>query len=93
MKNVLNFIIVVIAAAAIIGCSTRDTASGGNALAVKIAMLDSLKNQQSILANEVSALEAELVLLDPSRAIKPKLISIAEITPKDLMHILICRVS
>ena len=79
MKNILYLIIL---SFAIGGCGSGDSASTGTALEVKTAALDSLKSQQIVLANQIAALEAEIVVLDPSRAIKPKLVAIAEIAPE-----------
>lgn len=79
MKNILFLIIF---SFAISSCGTKDSASGDSALALKTAALDSLKNQQLALADQIAALEAEILVLDPSRAIKPKLVAISEIAPK-----------
>ena len=60
----------------------EDSAPAGNGLAAKNAELAKLKNQQSELTKRITALEAEIVQLDPSKAVQPKLVSIAEIAPE-----------
>lgn len=58
------------------------SAPAGNSLAAKNAELAKLKNQQSNLAKKIAAVEAEIIKLDPSKAVQPKLVSIAEIAPE-----------
>lgn len=60
----------------------EDAAASGNGLAEKTAALAKLKSQQSALSKKIAALEAEIIELDPSKAVKPKLVSVAEIAPK-----------
>ncbi|MCB0555331.1 MAG: efflux RND transporter periplasmic adaptor subunit [Phaeodactylibacter sp.] len=60
----------------------EDSSPSGNDLAAKNAALAKLKNQQSDLAKKITALEAEIIKLDPSKAIQPKLVSVAEIAPE-----------
>ena len=60
----------------------ENSAPAGNGLAAKTAELAKLKNQQSDLTKRITALEAEIVQLDPSKAVQPKLVSIAEIAPE-----------
>lgn len=80
MRNVLFIFILTLLVSS---CGKNESAApGGNDLAAKTAELARLKSQQSDLANQIAALEAELIRLDPSRAIKPKLVSVAEIAPE-----------
>lgn len=60
----------------------EDPSPSGNDLAAKNAALAKLKNQQSDLAKKIAVLEAEIIKLDPSKAIQPKLVSVAEIAPE-----------
>ncbi|MBI1225597.1 MAG: efflux RND transporter periplasmic adaptor subunit [Bacteroidetes bacterium] len=55
---------------------------GSKNLASKNAELTKLKAQQSDLSQKIAALEAEIITLDPSKAIQPKLVSVAEIAPE-----------
>ncbi len=57
-------------------------APSGKELAAKTTELAKLKNQQSGLAKKIAALEAEIAELDPSKAVQPKLVSVAEIAPE-----------
>ncbi len=64
-------------------CKNAETGSkGGKDLATKIANLEKLKTQQADISQKIAALEAEIVKLDPSKAIQPKLVSVAEIAPE-----------
>ncbi|MCB9273503.1 MAG: efflux RND transporter periplasmic adaptor subunit [Lewinellaceae bacterium] len=60
----------------------EDTSLAGDKLTEKNAELDRLKKQQSDLGKKIAALEAEIIKLDPSKAIQPKLVSVAEIAPE-----------
>ncbi len=80
MKNSIGVFILL---ALLGGCKKNEPATpSGNDLAAKNAALAKLKNQQTDLANQIAALEAEIILLDPSKAILPKLVSVAEIAPE-----------
>lgn len=80
MRNVLFVVILLLMANA---CGKNESAiPGGSDLAVKTAELAKLKSQQADLAKQIANLEAEIIKLDPSRAILPKLISVAEIAPE-----------
>ncbi|HOY14242.1 MAG TPA: efflux RND transporter periplasmic adaptor subunit [Saprospiraceae bacterium] len=48
----------------------------------KIQKLEDLKDQQTTITEEIAKLESEIMKLDPTKAIKPKLISISEIAPE-----------
>ncbi len=79
MRNVLCSVIIIILASA---CSMKEADTGkGDILGSKRAALARLKNQQSDLANQIAVLEAEINHLDPSKAVKPKLVSVLEIAP------------
>ena len=58
---------------------TKDTPMTGSDLEAKEAALAALKNQQADLNRQIAKLEAEIVQLDPSKAIQPKLVAVAEI--------------
>ena len=81
MKNSLGVFILL--ALLMSGCGKNEpSAVSGNELAAKNAKLAELKQQQTQLTNQIAALEAEIIQLDPSKAIQPKLIAIAEIAPE-----------
>ena len=64
-------------------CGKNEPAAlSGNELGAKNAELAKLKSQQSDLAKKIASLEAEIIQLDPSKAIQPKLVSVAEIAPE-----------
>ena len=67
------FIILVIAS-----CQSNEGAND-NTLEGKNKKLAELKSEQADITSKISALEAEIIKLDPSKAIKPKLVSIDEI--------------
>lgn len=66
-----------------VGCTQNgDVNSSGGDLSAKNAALTDLKRQQSEITKQIAALEAEIITLDPSKAVPPKLISVAEIAPQ-----------
>lgn len=71
---------------ALASCGKQAPTEGGNTLEAKLKELQTLKTQQSELATKISTLEKEIVKLDPSRAVKPKLVTIAELTPEGFQH-------
>lgn len=80
MRNVFFAIILLFLASS---CGKNgNPVPAGNDLATKTAELAQLKSQQAELAKQITALEAEIIRLDPSKAIQPKLISVAEIAPE-----------
>lgn len=81
MKKIFSFIVIIILAS----CSpSYDT---GNAdLDLKLKELDELKSELKRINQEISTKEAEIIALDPSRAIKPKLIATETIAPEGFSH-------
>lgn len=80
MRSKLYIILLVVVFSA---CNKGETGSkGGNNLAAKNAELEKLKAQQTELSQKIAALEGEIIKLDSSKAIQPKLVSIAEIAPE-----------
>lgn len=64
-------------------CNSQEAdKASGNTLEAKQSALAKLKAKQSDLAKEVALLEAEIAKLDPSKAIKPKLVAVSEISPE-----------
>ncbi len=53
---------------------------------IKLKELSDLKKQLSEISAKIEATEAEIVILDPSRGIKPKLVSTATISPEGFNH-------
>jgi RND family efflux transporter MFP subunit len=56
--------------------------SGTDLVESKKATLAKLKSQQADLTKQIATLEAEIFSLDPSKAVKPKLVSVLEIAPE-----------
>lgn len=81
--NMRTFIYSTIVLFILSSCGSREPGTpAGNDLAAKDAELAQLKVQQAELAKKIASLEAEMIKLDPSRAIQPKLVSVAEIAPE-----------
>jgi membrane fusion protein, multidrug efflux system len=57
-----------------------------NTLEAKLAQLTALKEKQSQLMTEIAKVESELVKLDSTRAIKPKLVSTIQISTEGFEH-------
>lgn len=72
--------------AALLSCGSNEATTAGAGIEAKVKELADLKNQQKEIAAKVAAVEAELIKLDPSRAIKAKLVSTAELTPQGFEH-------
>lgn len=53
--------------------------SAGSDLQTKNAALNALKDQQADLTRQIAKLEEEIIELDPSKAIQPKLVAVSEI--------------
>ena len=67
-------------------CSAKSDAGKGD-LAAKKTQLEELKKEQQNISNQIAALEAEIVKLDPSaKAEKTKLVSLTEIKPENFIH-------
>ena len=69
-------------------CSEKPAAEGNNAQAIsqKEKELSTLKSQRDEINSKISLVEAELLQLDPSRAVKPKLVTIATLTTEGFEH-------
>ena len=80
MRNTI-YAILLLALAGSCG-QNESSAPIGKELAAKTDELAKLKNEQAGLAKKIAALEAEIIKLDPSRAVQPKLVSVAEIAPE-----------
>lgn len=79
MRNYLYFAVFVVL---LYGCSAKDpssVAASGNDLESKTIALEALKKQQKELNRQIADLEAEIQQLDPSLAVKPKLVNVLEI--------------
>ncbi|MFZ1788425.1 MAG: efflux RND transporter periplasmic adaptor subunit [Saprospiraceae bacterium] len=48
----------------------------------KVQKLEDLKTEHETITEEIATLEAEIIKIDPTKAIKPKLISVSEIAPE-----------
>lgn len=71
---------------ALFSCGSNESAPGGNDIAAKEKQLADLKKKQAEIAGQIAAIEADIIKLDPSKAIKPKLVSTAELTPQGFNH-------
>lgn len=79
MRTTLFLLFLVLASA----CRQQENPSpSGDELAAKTAELAKLKKEQANLAKKITAVEAEVARLDPSRAVQAKLVSVAEIAPE-----------
>ncbi|MBL0084979.1 MAG: efflux RND transporter periplasmic adaptor subunit [Saprospiraceae bacterium] len=71
---------------ALMSCGNKESQQGGNNVEAKLKELADLKKQQTEIGSKIAAVEAELLKLDPSRAIKAKLVTTAELTPQGFQH-------
>ena len=71
---------------ALMSCGNKENQQGGNNIEAKLKELADLKKQQTEIGTKIAGVEAELLKLDPSRAIKAKLITTAELTPQGFQH-------
>lgn len=69
-------------------CGEKAATEGNNAQVIsqKEKELSSLKSQREEINSKISVVEAELLQLDPSRAVKPKLVSVATLTTEGFEH-------
>lgn len=68
-------------------CGGQKEAEVSNvALEEKLNEMATLKAEQATIGQKISSLEAELLVLDPSRAIKPKLVSTETIATEGFSH-------
>jgi RND family efflux transporter MFP subunit len=80
MKKILSIIFVTIALAA---CNSGESGEPTNELLVKKQEeLTKLKAEQAKILGSIQSLEDEIQKLDPSKAIKPKLVGVSEISPE-----------
>lgn len=82
----MRIIYFILSALLIASCGGEKPAENASGLDAKLAELQKLKTEQVALATKISTLEKEIVVIDPSRAIKPKLVTIAELTPEGFQH-------
>ncbi len=81
MKTKFNFLFIILF---FIGCGTENKPI--SSVEVKLKELDDLKKQLSDISSKIVATEAEIIILDPSRGIKPKLVSTVTISPEGFNH-------
>ena len=81
MKTKFNFLFIILF---FIGCGTENKPI--SAVEVKLKELDDLKKQLSDISAKIVATEAEIIILDPSQGIKPKLVSTDTISPEGFNH-------
>lgn len=82
MRNIYLLLFILV----YVSCGQKQEAAGGNMLDTKLKELQKLKDEQGALVQKIANLEKEIIKLDPSRAIKPKLVSIAELTTEGFQH-------
>ena len=82
----MRIIYFILSALLIASCGGEKPAENASGLDAKLEELQKLKTEQVALATKISTLEKEIVVIDPSRAIKPKLVTIAELTPEGFQH-------
>ena len=68
------------------GQKPQNEAANASVIEAKLKTLADLKNQQADLLKKINATEAELIKLDPTRAIKPKLVSTSLLTTEGFQH-------
>ena len=80
MKKILSIIFITIAFTA---CNSGESGEPTNELLIKKQEeLTKLKAEQSKILGSIQVLEKEIQKLDPSKAIKPKLVGVSEISPE-----------
>lgn len=80
MKKILSIIFITIAFTA---CNSGESGEPNNELLIKKQEeLTKLKAEQSKILGSIQVLEKEIQKLDPSKAIKPKLVGVSEISPE-----------
>src|SRR4051794_5765635 len=87
MSKVRNLIFVT-AVLILSACSSKtDTSKGSADLAAKKAKLEQLKKQQDDLNKQITALQAEIIKLDPSaNPEKAKLVSVQQLSTANFQH-------
>jgi len=78
----MRTIVAVFVLLSMLSACTPPAEKTGKDLAKKNEDLAKLKTQQADLAQQIATLEAEIIELDPSKAIRPKLVSVVEIAPE-----------
>jgi hypothetical protein len=76
-----NFLLLILF---LIGCGSKPETN--NKLDAKIKELDSLKVILADISSKIETLKAEILVLDPSKAVKPKLVSTIMISPEGFNH-------
>ncbi len=83
MKGILNLLIF---ALILFSCKKTADTKSNTALDAKLKELTELKTKQTELMKKITDVEAELVKLDSTRAIKPKLVSTMQISTEGFEH-------
>src|SRR5258707_2586372 len=66
----------------IVACKPKDTSD----VAVKKETLKKLKDEEIKLGDSIKKLEDEIAILDPSTAVKPKLVGITSLQTQNFIH-------
>ncbi|MBK8698749.1 MAG: efflux RND transporter periplasmic adaptor subunit [Saprospiraceae bacterium] len=84
----MRVLILILTTAFIISCGSNDkpVATGAAAIEQKAKELADLKKQHDDIQIKIAKAEAELAKLDPSKAIKSKLVSTVELTTQGFQH-------
>lgn len=67
-----------------ISCGKQVEVNAG--LDAKLKELETLKQQHAAISTKMDSVQAEIIRLDPSRGIRPKLVTTATITPEGFNH-------
>lgn len=87
MQNVLKTASIITAIVMLAACGASTRQSDNKAIAEKKAQLDKLKTEQKAINDKVTALEAELIKLDPSlKKENVKLVALAKLEPVNFTH-------
>jgi len=85
MKNIVK--IALFSGSIFLASCGAKTDEGKSGLTEKKTKLEELKKQQAALTTDIATLQAEIEKLDPSaKPEKPKLVSVAKITPESFTH-------
>ncbi|KXK36449.1 MAG: efflux RND transporter periplasmic adaptor subunit [Saprospiraceae bacterium] len=83
MKTLLKILLVI----SLASCSKNgDISDKSSAINAKVEELTTLKKQVAALNDKIDKIEEELIQLDPSRGIQPKLVATAVIEPEGFKH-------
>ena len=88
MQNLLKTAAVITTLAILAACGAKSSSEGGNkSIAGKKIQLEKLKTQQREINDKVSALEEELIKLDPSlKKENKKLVAVSSLVPGSFTH-------